>query len=91
MGEKDYRWTSTPQSGRSVSIQRNNNNTYYNVVVVVGRRVVVVADDDDDDDVSSSPAQVRVSLSFDFCAWGIVVSQLSQSCLSRVHFDDYLY
>ena len=63
MGEKDYRWTSTPQSGRSVSIQRNNNNTYYNVVVVVGRRVVVVADDDDDDDVSSSPAQVRVSLS----------------------------
>ena len=63
--------------------------THNNVVVVVGRRVVVA--DDDDDDVSSSPAQVRVSLSFDFCAWGIVVSQLSQSCLSRVHFDDYLY
>ena len=88
MGEKDYRWTSTPQSGRSNSIQRNNNNTYYNVVVVVGRRVVVA--DDDDDDVSSSPAQVRVSLSLSIFALNGESS--SPNCLSRVHFDDdYLY
>ena len=94
MGEKDYRWTSTPQSGRSVSIQRNNNNTYYNVVVVVGRRVVFVADDDDDD-VSSSPAQVRrvfFSLSI-FALW----ESSSPNCLNYVSlsrvciFDDYLY
>ena len=82
MGEKDYRWTSTPQSGRSVSIQRNNNNTYYNVVVVVGRRVVVVADDDDDDDVSSSPAQVRVSLSLSIFALNGESS--SPNCLNHV-------
>ncbi len=82
MGEKDYRWTSTPQSGRSCSIQRNNNNTYYNVVVVVGRRVVVVADDDDDDDVSSSPAQVRVSLSLSIFALNGESS--SPNCLNHV-------
>ena len=81
MGEKDYRWTSTPQSGRSVSIQRNNNNTYYNVVVVVGRRVVG-ADDDDDDDVSSSLSQVRVSLSLSIFALNGESS--SPNCLNHV-------
>ena len=55
--------------------------THNNVVVVVGRRVVVVADDDDDDDVSSSPAQVRVSLSLSIFALG---ESSSPNCLNHV-------
>ena len=67
------------QSGRSVRFG-NSNNTYY-VVVVVDRRVVVVADDDDDD-VSSSPAQVRVSLSLSIFALNGESS--SPNCLNHV-------
>ena len=52
-----------------------------NVVVVVGRRVVFVADDDDDD-VSSSPAQVRVSLSLSIFALNGESS--SPNCLNHV-------
>ena len=55
--------------------------THTNVVVVVGRRVVV-ADDDDDDDVSSSPAQVRVSLSLSIFALNGESS--SPNCLNHV-------
>ena len=54
--------------------------THTNVVVVVGRRVVVA--DDDDDDVSSSPAQVRVSLSLSIFALNGESS--SPNCLNHV-------